>query len=260
MREVPVSFKSQGQRISAILHLPDKETNSIILLVHGFTGDKNGPNNIFVKLARELSKNNFAVLRFDFRGSGKSGGEFVDMTISDEVNDLKTAIDFVKKKQFKKIGIVGESLGGAITILGCDKLVDCVVLWYPVIYLQETPAFERFKAREEDFDTKGFVTHKKLDGRIFKIGKSFYYERKKIKFDDKIIKISCPVMIVTGNNDTSVPHNQSERAIKLLNGPKKLEIIKGSEHCFRNLDFSPNRKYQQKAIELTVDWFNKWLK
>jgi cephalosporin-C deacetylase-like acetyl esterase len=32
-----IYFENQGEKIEGILHLPERETNSLIILVHGFT-------------------------------------------------------------------------------------------------------------------------------------------------------------------------------------------------------------------------------
>ena len=43
--------------------------------------------------------------------------------------------------------------------------------------------------------------------------------------------------------------------------PKKLEIIKGANHTWKDIDFKHHvLEFQERAMELTVDWFNKWLK
>jgi alpha/beta superfamily hydrolase len=71
MVELPLAFKSEGKQVIGILHLPKKKKSPLIILSHGWSGNKLGAwNAFFVKAVREFSKNGFAVLRFDFRGSG----------------------------------------------------------------------------------------------------------------------------------------------------------------------------------------------
>lgn len=257
MSELSVTLENEGQKFVGVLHKPNSPTKKAVILVHGFTGNKNGPDDIFVKLAKKLVENGIAAFRFDFRGSGESEGRFVDMTITGEVSDLQKAVEFMAKN-YDLLGVVGESLGGAVSIIGYDVQFDCMVLWYPVVYLQETPSFKAMAERKEELETKGSIFVKEKDGWSYNVGKNFFHERTKIDVAKYVRSIKCPLLIITGNNDNSVPHNQSERAMELASSKsKKLELIDGADHCFRG---RRAKEWQQLAINLTVDWFNKWLK
>lgn len=257
MLELPVTLENKGQKFVGVLHKPDSTTKKAVILVHGFTGNKNGPDNTFIKLAKRLVENGIAAFRFDFRGSGESEGKFVDMTITGEVSDLQKAIEFMAKS-YDLLGLVGESLGGAVSLVGYDKRINCIVLWYPVVYLRETPSFKAMDRRKEELETKGLIFVKEKDGWSYCVGKEFFRERATIDVAKHVRSIRCPLLIITGNNDSSVPHNQSERAMKLTPSKvKKLELVDGANHCFRG---EHAKEWQQLAINLTVEWFNKWLK
>jgi hypothetical protein len=256
MKELTIKNK-KGQSLAGIFHSAEKNNSSIIILVHGFTGNKNGPDNIFVKTSEELSKNGFAVLRFDFSGSGESDGKFEDMTISGEVRELKMFMNFARGMGFENIGILGESLGGAVSVLAYDPGIKCMVLWYPALNLRETNVYKKLKKKEYELKNKGYISYEKSHGRVFKIGKGFYEERGRFDVSKRVKSIKCPLMIITGDKDSSVPFVQSVKAIKTVNEPKELGIIKGADHCFRG---DKREEWQKKAIEFTVSWFKKWLK
>ena len=75
--ETPVVFDSKGQQIVGMLHVPNGRGRFPgALLLHGFTGTKTESHRMFVKLSRRLAEHGIASLRFDFRGSGDSAGEF----------------------------------------------------------------------------------------------------------------------------------------------------------------------------------------
>ena len=91
--ESPVVFENKGQQIVGMLHLPEGRGRfPTALLLHGFTGTKVEAHRMFVKLSRALADHGIASLRFDYRGSGDSAGEFEDMTIRSEVADSLEAI------------------------------------------------------------------------------------------------------------------------------------------------------------------------
>jgi len=119
----------------------------LIILVAGFTGSKEGPGDLFIKLAEELVSKNFAVLRFNFRHISEDFKEFHKMTIKGEISDLKLIINEMAKK-FSKIGIVGESLGGLISVLAYSEKVNCLVLWYPAVFLKETDLGRNFSQKK----------------------------------------------------------------------------------------------------------------
>jgi alpha/beta superfamily hydrolase len=95
-----VEIQSRNLTLRGMLHIPEGVSGKvpIVCIFHGFTGNKMEPHFIFVKLSRMLEARGIASIRFDFGGSGESDGDFIDMTISHE---LEEAIDFFKFYQEK---------------------------------------------------------------------------------------------------------------------------------------------------------------
>ena len=96
-----------------------------------------GPHFIFVKLSRLLESAGIASIRFDFCGSGESDGDFVDMTMSTELEDANNILNYVRTLGFvdnDNVGIVGLSMGGAIaSMLSGNRKSDIktMCLWAP---------------------------------------------------------------------------------------------------------------------------------
>jgi fermentation-respiration switch protein FrsA (DUF1100 family) len=116
MPEQFVQFEVQGQRIYGMLHLPDVAAKNsgtkvpAVAMCHGFTGNRIEAHRLFVKAARYFAANGFAVLRFDFRGSGESEGDFEQVTVSDEIADALAALAFVRRQSVvdeNRIGLIG---------------------------------------------------------------------------------------------------------------------------------------------------------
>jgi len=71
----------------------------------------------FLVLADWLTRKGIAVLRYDDRGIGKSGGDFSSATTLDFATDAEAAFDFLRKRgdiDTSKIGFIGHSEGGMI--------------------------------------------------------------------------------------------------------------------------------------------------
>jgi esterase/lipase len=258
MEKSNVIFRNKGQKIVGVLHIPNKQNPPAIIMCHGFTGTKGNIRDKFYKAAEKFCENGFAVLRFDFRGSGESEGEFVNVTISSEVSDLKAAIKFMKKQGYERIGVVGSSLGGAVSVIGYDRSVKAIVLWNPVTNLRQTFVDSGFIPKEnvERLEKNGFIIFRDdYTGKEFKIGKEFWTEFETLDLGKYLKRIKCPVLILHGDKDTVVPLNQSENAIKIIGSKiKELRIINGAEHGFHD------SISEKQVIDLTLNWFVKWLK
>lgn len=95
-----------------------------VVLVNG-SGQQNRDSEVFGHrpfkvLADHLSKNGFAVLRYDDRGIGGSKGEVNLATTTDFASDANAAVDFLRQRkivQSNKIGIIGHSEGALIAAM-----------------------------------------------------------------------------------------------------------------------------------------------
>ena len=141
----PITFVNEGQKLIGVLHRPaaaDRDKTPAVVLFHGFTGTKVEPHRIFVKAAEALARAGIVALRFDFRGSGDSEGDFEDMTLPGEISDARVSLDYVSGLpgvDGNNIGILGLSMGGAVAAsVSDDPRVRSVVLWSAVADLEST--------------------------------------------------------------------------------------------------------------------------
>ncbi len=258
MPETPLTFKSQGQQISGVLHLPEKIWKApAIIMVHGFMGDKQGtPSGLFVKAARKLVNSGYAVFRFDFRGSGDSEGDFENQNLDTEFQDLDVAINFVsglKEVDKNRIGLVGHSRGGflSITQASKDSRIKAAVCWAPAVFfkpLWEKTAYERKLAKSilekgHAINYWGFKFTKQLLDTDF-------------RYDNNIEgakKIKIPVRIIHGKKDTAVPLSQSRKLYRALKCEKDLSVMEKANHIFTD------EKDFENLLRLTETWFGKRL-
>ncbi len=78
--ECPVVFQNLNQQLVGMIHEPEGGGKKPgIVFCHGFAGNRLGPHQLFIKTALKLAKEGFYVFRFDFRGSGDSHGEFIEL-------------------------------------------------------------------------------------------------------------------------------------------------------------------------------------
>jgi len=137
-----VQFTSEGDKIFGILHLPLNVKNPpLVVVCHGFAGEKTGKFRIYVDEAELLSQQGIATLRFDFRGCGDSEGSWFDMTIGNEVEDTLRALEFVETLPVdqSRIGILGKSMGGLVAVIaaGIRKNIKSMALWAPAFHADQ---------------------------------------------------------------------------------------------------------------------------
>ncbi|MGB8376526.1 MAG: alpha/beta fold hydrolase [Salegentibacter sp.] len=81
----------------------------------------------FLVLSDYLTRQGIAVLRFDDRGFGKSGGDFSKATTADFAQDVLSAVQYLKSRQDiapDHIGLIGHSEGGIIAPLAANQSAD----------------------------------------------------------------------------------------------------------------------------------------
>ena len=80
----------------------------MVMLLHGFTGDKY--NRPLTDIADALEKKGVASIRFDFNGHGDSEGDFINMTVLNEIEDARKVYEYVKGLDYvSDVSIAGHS-------------------------------------------------------------------------------------------------------------------------------------------------------
>jgi len=240
---------SKEQKIAGVLHLPEKQTDSIVIIAHGFCANKDRER--FLKISKAYNKENIACLRFDFGGSGESYE--TEIMVENQIDDLKSAIEFVKSQGYKDIGIQGESLGGLVSILVYNFEIKTMVLLAPITksMTKLKEIFEQEKLSKKEMEEKGYIVKLK-DNKEFKIPRVYFEERLKVNQKKMLSRIKCPVLILHSNEDDCVLIEDSKEAIAFLPKGSRLEVIKGGSHSLSNK--------VDEVIELAVNWFKVNLK
>ena len=231
--EEKVYFKnSKGLKLCSILSNPtSSKEKPIIILCHGFSASKN--SHTYVRLQEILNKYQISTFRFDFFGHGESEGKFEDITISEAVDDILNAIKFLKNQGYTKIGLVGSSFGGIASLMAASKTDDLFILALksPVSNYEEKEYATKSKEELEEWRNRGFRYYVSGDGRKLKLNYTFFEDFKNNNGYEAAKKIKIPTLIVHGDNDESVPIEQSKKTASLIENCKS-EIIEGADHRY----------------------------
>jgi pimeloyl-ACP methyl ester carboxylesterase len=238
----------QNSKLCGILSDPsDDHLCPLIVLCHGFSTSKDGRT--YISLEKRLNQGRVATFRFDFFGHGESEGKFEDITISEAVDDVLSAIRYVKDLGYEKIGLMGSSFGGFASIVTAGELDDLYVLALksPVSdYLGMLIARDYGKAVAA-WKKNGFIRIGDAVEHNLRLNFSFYEDAERYDGYSYAQKIRVPVLIVHGDWDGTVPLEQSEKVAALIPGCR-LEILKGADHIYSN------PKHFEQMLDLTTNF------
>ncbi len=205
--------------------------SACIILVHGFKGFKDwgfGPY-----MAEYFAKCGFFVLSFNFshNGVGDNLTEFIELekfaqnSFSLEIEELSELIfaylnGFFGNSDNKKIGLLGHSRGGAISLLTSYRLkkINVVAVWSTISKL------DRYSERQKDkwrrtgvFEVFNSRTRQKM-----KLNLSLLEDIEKNKNDilnlERAVKeLNRPLMIIHGEQDLAVSIKEAEQLYEWSN-------------------------------------------
>ena len=254
LRDVEFS-NSKGQKISGIVRYSDPVEPTkypVIIVLHGFAENKN--SDLTAVLANELVYYGFLTLRFDFHGHGESEGEFEEITIHQQVDDVISALDFVSTLQYAdkdRISVIGTDIGGNIALIAAakDARIKCVVVQGARSH------FERhlkswFQPREFAELMRTGV-HDNLD---FRMRKEYVRSARQHDIIELLKTVFVPVLFIHCTGDLRVQIEETRQLLQAANSPKAMEEIVGADHLVRG------KEQRHQMMELTARWVKRWVK
>ncbi|MGY2133738.1 alpha/beta hydrolase family protein [Hymenobacter sp. HD11105] len=127
--EVRFANKVAGIQFAGTLTLPQGAGPFPAVVLLTGSGAQNRDQAVFGHrpfwvIADYLTRRGIAVLRFDDRGVGQSGGNSATATAADYATDAQAALDFLRTRREingKHLGLVGHSEGGTAAIIATNK-------------------------------------------------------------------------------------------------------------------------------------------
>lgn len=131
--------------------------SAAVLLCNPFGEEASRAHRTYRVLATQLERAGYATLRFDYSGTGDSGGDDGDATIDQWLDDIATAGDELRATSgAKRLVLVGLRLGATLAGLATSRGAlrpRHLILWDPVVegrtYLQELVTAHRAYMRDE---------------------------------------------------------------------------------------------------------------
>ncbi|TXE18745.1 alpha/beta fold hydrolase [Psychroflexus gondwanensis] len=229
-----VSYKSTTDDVvlAGTLSLPkgDGPFPAVMLLSGSGPQDRNSSifgHKPFLLLAHELTQSGIAVLRFDERGVGESGGRTSEMTMATQMGDAQAGINYLlSNNQINrtKIGLLGHSLGGILAPkLAIENDIDFLVLL-------AAPGVNgdamMLKQRKDLLKLRG-ATDKQIEGTNGMLA-SLYSELRKSSLEDEALKTELQKKLAIKYETTLPVKELNEMVNSIVDNEELMAILKSS--------------------------------
>lgn len=202
--------------------------------LNGFKSDMGGSKAIAVDAYG--AAHGLAVTRFDYSGHGRSGGEFLQGTVSRWLEEALAVFALTEGPQI----VLGSSLGGWLALLlnralrraGSGRVKE-LILVAPAVDATEDLMLAGFSRKElKSLEERGYVE------RASQYGPEPYVYTRGLIDDgrthlmfDGVIETGCPVTILQGGKDPDVPQEHALKLVShLLHDPVTLTLIPDGDH------------------------------
>ncbi|CAM3014234.1 alpha/beta fold hydrolase [Paenibacillus sediminis] len=258
-----IVIRHEKKDLTATIHYPEnnvkqdgrsKDRVPLIVICHGFVGNRIGVDRLFVETARELSSKGYLVVRFDYAGCGESTGAYGKEGMESMINQTRTVLDYATSccdVDLTRVTLIGHSLGGAVALHTAvrDRRVKNLVLWSAVGY----PFNDIVKITGRDTYDRAVK-----EGAADYLGYSFtpnYFESlAAFQPFQEALKFSGDVLVIHGTSDEVIPVDYAFLYQKLFwmrpEGCCDKEIIFQANHTYSS---GPHRA---ELLQKTQNWLS----
>jgi len=244
-----VEFENKRNEIlNGVLRIPDEQgTFPAVIICHTFHDNKD--NEFIFNLWDVISRAGFIVLRFDFSGRGESQGNFKDLTISREIEDIQAAFDFIDKHEqvdSSKIGLIGHSMGGIDSILFAsgNKKIKALVTMATRADTKEFLNSYFDKYQQDQWRQRGYIQMHNFN----EISSDFLQDAEGHEVLESLKSIRCPLLVIHGTDDTRVPFEDARELFNHAPEPRQIELIEGANHRFTE------DTLRDQVLDILIDW------
>jgi putative redox protein len=252
MKQQKVTFpNADGNNLAAILNLPeDEKPIAFALFAHCFTCTKNIA--AAANIARALSRQRIAVLRFDFTGLGESMGEFAETTFSSQISDLAAAARFLEENHEGPKILVGHSLGGTAVLHAAAKITSTKAVVTIAAPCHPGHIAGLLEDSREDIERDGEATVL-IAGRPFTIRKEFIDDIEAQNPREVIRRLDAALLVMHSPRDRIVGIDNAADIYEAARHPKSFISLDPADHLLSRKEDS------RYAGDMIAAWSRRYL-
>jgi fermentation-respiration switch protein FrsA (DUF1100 family) len=221
-----VSFSSTGEDLTLCgWYLPVENSQQIIIMVHGAGGNRADPSIGLLDIASKLVEHGYNVLMFDLRGHGESEGNRMSAGYY-EKRDLIGAVEYVKRRGFENIGVLGFSMGAATAVISAAEDIDIDAVVADSSYADLEDMMKPEFSKRTKFP--GFF----LSPLLFMVKIIYGIDFVSVRPVESVPEIAPrPVLFIHGELDETVPVGHAYRLQQASQNPEdQLWVVPGAGH------------------------------
>ncbi|MBQ2514097.1 MAG: alpha/beta fold hydrolase [Bacteroidales bacterium] len=248
-----ITIDGSKGKLWAQLYKPRLEPSQrcdLVVLCHGLNCDHDFE--LMKRIEIQLQKAGFSTLAFDFNGHGKSEGQFSEMTIPNEIEDLEQVLAYAQDLRFvDDIALVGHSQGAVVAAMVAGNHpedIKAVTLLAPSSSVRDDIA--RGNLFGIDFNPLDPPDSLVLSNGIA-IGRRYLKTALYLPIFETSAKYHGNACIIQGNGDRLVPFTCGERFHQLWNGSEYYEL-EYYDHNFTNCIYRP--------VDITTEYLKRVLR
>ncbi|HTG09379.1 MAG TPA: alpha/beta fold hydrolase [Candidatus Eisenbacteria bacterium] len=214
--------------VAGVLHLPDDLPGPCVIACHGMGASKDSDK--YLQLAREVPAAGLALARFDFRGSGESGGLPRDATIESRIADLEEVLAHLSTQPELdgRFGLLGSSLGGYVALWAASRVTAGAPV--PVVTWNAPAALRELSHADPGEAGAALVAEVRRGARAEApagVGR---------------------LLVIQADRDEVVPPAHGRALFDRARDPKRLHVIAGADHRLSEA------AHRREALEESRRW------
>jgi len=256
--EKPITIRHEDLALTATIHYPTNEgacserKMPLVIICHGFIGNRIGVDRLFLLASRELARNGFLVIRFDYAGCGESEGAYGEHGLDSMIAQTRSVLDYGLSLDCVnplRVTLLGHSLGGAVALLTGtkDRRVKSLALWSSVGYPFNDIMKIVGRGVYDETVKKGYA-----DYVGYRLKLDFFESLQQYQPFQEAPKFHGDVFIAHGTSDDIIPADYSFLIEKTF-------WLRGEGRCDKKILFQADHTYsdgEHKAelYQSTIDW------
>ncbi len=252
MKQRKVTFpNAEGVQLAALLNLPEDEGPiAFALFAHCFTCTKNII--AAANIARALSRQRIAVLRFDFTGLGESQGEFAETTFSSQIGDLIAAARFLEQEYEAPKILIGHSLGGTAVLHAAARLPSTRAVATLAAPCDPAHILGLLQGSREEIERSG-EARVMIAGRPFTLRKEFIADIEAQNPREVIRSLDKPLLVMHSPRDRIVDIANAADIYQAARHPKSFISLDPADHLLSKKEDS------RYAGAMIAAWVRRYL-
>lgn len=250
---------SSGEKLEAVLRKPSKLGKFPgIIFVAGLGMNLHEYKNSHDEISLQYIKAGFLTLQFSFVGCGDSEGDYGNMTLERQVEQVKDVFSWLNKREdvdADKIGVHATSFG-VTTMMLTDFMNNFKSLVFVSGGYDPKYSIRAALAERGKYNENGDSFLNRRAGGVTKMGKQFWLSVDTFDPFKEAQKIRIPVFMIHGDQDTKVKTADVKKIFSLIPGEiKKLKIFAGGDHGITDV----SKKMRNQFLKELISWFKQTL-